>query len=137
VKNEFDSFNTAGLTPSSLTFKNNAYYALNGGTFNLSYGGTTYTNLSSWQAVAPGGETGATTANPQLTSGGNGGTCGGWNSSCPSAYELLHGSPLIGIGLDLTQGPYSLSVGSQDYYGDTTPNGTGTGYNVGADGAAR
>ena len=41
---------------------------------------------------------------------------------------------MIGIGIDLTQPPYSLNVGTRDYYGNTIPHGVGTGFNIGADG---
>lgn len=140
-----------GITPfvhlsactNAQTWKNNDYYALSGGTVNW-IANSTYTSLSAWQAATTGGDTNATTANPSLASGGSGGTCS-WTPSalsgpqpCPSGYELNHGSAMIGAGLDLTGSPYSLSVGSTDYYLDTIPNGgAGTGYNIGTDGANR
>lgn len=123
------------LSPSALTFKNNAYYATGGGSFNARYGGTIYSSLSALQAVVPGGETSATTSSPQFAHGGSGGTCGGYSTTCPGAYTLLSSSPLIGAGLNLTNSPYSLSVGAQDYFGNAVPHSTGTGYNTGAYGA--
>jgi hypothetical protein len=78
-----------------------------------------------------------------LANPGNGGTCTWTPSSstgpqpCPTAYELQSGSPLLGTGLDLTQSPYNLNVGTHDYFGNPLGNGVGSGYNIGADGAAR
>lgn len=70
-------------------------------------------------------------------SGGTPGTAPTCNSTsgpqpCPSGLTLGGGSALKNVGLDLTQAPFSYSVGSQDYYGSTIPTGTGTGYPIGA-----
>ena len=54
---------------------------------------------------------------------------------CPTNYELQAGSTLIGAGLDLTQAPYNLTLPIQDYYTNAIPNGSGSGWNYGADGA--
>jgi hypothetical protein len=95
------------------------------------------TTLAQWKAA--GGDQSGLSVNPNLTSAGGGGTC--YSSGvpagpqpCPSAYVLQGGSPMIGTGLDLTAQPYQITVGSKDYYGNSIPNGVGTGYNVGADG---
>jgi hypothetical protein len=49
---------------------------------------------------------------------------------------LSHGAAAVGRGIDLTAKPYNLKIGSRDYFGAAIPNGVGSGYNVGADGAA-
>ncbi len=136
--NQSEFLYTNGLTPSAFTFKNNDYYAINGGTPAWHYGASAiYTSLSTWQATSTGGDVGATTTNPLLTAGGTGGLCSGYATTCPSVYKLLSTSPLYGTGLDLYQSPYSLSsLGTQDYFGNVIPNiGAGTGYNFGAHGA--
>ena len=46
---------------------------------------------------------------------------------------------MIGLGLDLVAlfaANGITSIGPNDYYGNTIPNGVGTGFNVGADGEA-
>jgi hypothetical protein len=125
-----------------LTVLNNDYFNLRGSPV-WTWQGNNYGTLAAW-ATASGGAinvTGSTTANPLLVSAGGGRTCS-WMPSlnngpqlCPTAYKLLTGSPMIGAGLNLTQAPYNLTVGTQDYYGNTIPHGVGTGYNIGADGA--
>jgi Bacterial Ig domain len=138
---ELTQFNN--INPSGMTFKNNNWFAITGpGRWNQ-VNGTNCTTLSCWQSLVTGGDTGATTANPMLANPGNGGTCTWTPSSstgpqpCPTAYELQSGSPLLGTGLDLTQSPYNLNVGTHDYFGNPLGNGVGSGYNIGADGAAR
>lgn len=132
--------------PTCLTLNND--YFLTAGTTNFKWGNTggsgggVFVGLAQWQTGSGPVDTLGLTVSPLLVSAGNGGTC---NSSvgssgpqpCPSAYKLTHSSTLMGAGLDLTQAPYSLAVGSRDYYADTIPIGVGSGYNVGADGAAR
>jgi hypothetical protein len=150
-----------GNCAAHLTFKSNDYFIIGGGTHQqwwyqwplASGGNATYTSFAAWQAVAPGGETNSTTANPSLTSppgstSYNGGT--GLTSPpicysgtgvpagpqpCPTGYVVSStSSPVIGTGTDLTAAPYSLSIGTKDYYGNTLNHGHGTGYNIGADG---
>jgi hypothetical protein len=55
--------------------------------------------------------------------------------NCPSAYALTTGSSMIDTGVNLTGSPYNLTMPTKDYFNNTIPNGVGTGYNVGADGA--
>jgi hypothetical protein len=99
------------------------------------YGGTNYTSFSAWQGA--GNDTHGMTANPSLTSPGGGSTCytsgdaTGGPQPCPSAYKLTTGSAMIGIGKDLSS---TFTLPSRDYYGNSIPNGVGTGYNIGADG---
>lgn len=135
--------------PTNSLFLNNDYWTKSGSFTILWNNPATYASLAAWQAT--GQETISaspvgSSANPLLVGGGSSITCSwtpssanSWppGSNCPSSYELQHSSTMIGSGLDLTQAPYSLSVGTRDYYGDAIPNGVGTGYNIGADGAAR
>jgi hypothetical protein len=122
------------MTPAStLKFVTNDYYGSSG--FQITWGGTSYTTLGAWQGATSQDPSGLT-SNPDLSSAGAGGTCGGWSSSCPGQYELTTGSPMIDTGLNLTGSPYLIAVGTHDYYNNTIPNGGGgTGYNVGAYGA--
>ena len=85
-------------------------------------------------------------ANPNLAgTPGAAGTC--WTGSvdaqngpqsCPSNYQLTPGSPLIGVGVNpatfATANGGSLTNPTRDYYGNTTPDGVGSGWNMGADG---
>lgn len=127
----------ATLTGSSVSLLTNDYYAPT--SFSITWLGATYTSFASWQTATGQEKISGTnvglTSNPLLSGAGSGGTCGGWSATCPSQYELTSGSPMIGTGLNLTLSPYSLVVGTSDYYTNTIPNGTGTGYNVGAYGA--
>lgn len=143
--NDYGYFYTNNLP--GLTFKANAYVPLTAGTFRIyQWNGTgTITSLTSWQGVAPGGDTGATQASPHFlgtpASGvicGPGGTganqpLGGGNQGpqpCPQAVRLTSASTAyLGTGYAVS------SPGSLDYYGDAIPNGVGTGYNIGADGS--
>lgn len=120
----------------NITFRNNGYYT-SGGSFSMGSGcgGSTSTSLSAWATAS--GETGATTANPVLFAGVPAGTCT-WTPSalngpqpCPTAYQPLSAS-YLGTGANLVNAPFSLNVGTRDYYGNPIPNGTGTGYNIGA-----
>ena len=54
---------------------------------------------------------------------------------CPVGYQLPTGNALLATGLDLTQAPYSLTLPTQDFYGNAIPHTKGSGYNIGADGA--
>jgi hypothetical protein len=125
-----------------LTILNNAYYKA-GGTPVWTWQGNPYTSIPAW--VSASGvlldETGSLTSNPLLANPGSGGTCSmrsgtpEGRQSCPAAYALSAGSPMIGVGLDLTAPPYNLSVGMRDFYGNGIPHTVGSGYNIGADGA--
>ena len=143
----YGPFQTASTTS---LFLNNDYYN-SAGTFKIRWGtnNTSYSSFSAWRAIGQettqGGVPVGTTANPLLANSGSGSTCS-WTpsttttwppSSCPSGYQLLSGSPMIGTGLDLTQAPYGFNVGTRDYFGNAIPHAVGTGYNIGADGAAR
>ena len=128
---------------SSNKWISNAYVALSSGTFTVTDNGTVFNSLSAWQAAAPGGETGATTASPRFLGSPPVGVCT-WTpfadvgpQPCPAAHKLQSTSTYIGSGLNLTASPYGLKVGTQDYWGNTIPHLTGTGYNIGAYGATQ
>ncbi len=135
INNDGDTGN-----PSGLEFKGNDYYTT--GTFSLTWNATTYTSFASWQTATGqekiSGVNVGLTSDPQLTSPGSGGTIGlPFTPSSLTAYQLQHGSPMIGTGLDMNA-QFSIDPGIRDFYGDVIPNGgAGTGYNVGADGANR
>jgi hypothetical protein len=116
-----------------LTFRGNNYWS--SGTFNIKWGSSNYASLSDWRTATTqesnsGSSTGSQ-ANPQLENAGGGGTFNDANLlSTLSAYKLQSSSPLIDSGLNLTASPYSLNVGSRDYFGNTLPQGNA--YDVGA-----
>jgi hypothetical protein len=95
-----------------------------------------YTSLEAYQ-MGTGWESGSVSSNPAVMSAGSAAAC---NSTaglapCPTAYQLTPGSPTIGAGVDLTKAPYSIDVGTRDYYGNPLPSTTsGSGYSMGADG---
>jgi hypothetical protein len=127
------------LTCPGLTWKANDYYPINGGApywLNVGTNGESPTTLAGWQAIVPGGDAGAAVADPQLAGAGSGQSCGpaAGRQSCPEGFRLRHGSPVVGAGFDLTQPPYSLVVGTRDFYGQKVPHAVGSGYNIGADG---
>lgn len=127
---------------STFVMKNNVYWALSGGAFYSQLASTGVSSLAAWQAIAPGGETGATTTNPALAGTPTGTPCvwtpstdpGPQSAGCPTWAALNAGSPARGSGLDLTQPPYNFNIGTQDYYGNTIPSGGGP--NVGAFGVS-
>jgi hypothetical protein len=131
--NGADLVYTEDASTSGIVLANNDYFAT--GPFKIGWLGTTYTTLASYQA-ASGQDASSTSTNPLLVNAGSGGTCGGWSSSCPSSYELQHGSPMTGLGLNLNTA-FGINPGTQDYFGDTIPNLVGTGINIGADSVAR
>lgn len=101
-------------------------------------GRTLYSSFAAYQ-TGSGQDANGVITNPSLTSVGSGGTCYSSGTPigpqpCPRNYVLQPGSAMIGAGLNLTQAPYSLSVGTRDYYGNAIPHGVGSGYNIGSDG---
>lgn len=139
--NQVRFINFSFLTCPNLIWKANNWYNITG-SGNLIWGGigssgTQCTTLACWQNNVPGGDAGATTANPQLTAGGSGGTCNSTTGpqQCPSNYMLRSGSPMIGAGADLTVSPYDQTI-TRDYYGNSVPRHFGTGWNIGADGGS-
>lgn len=135
----FNSFNAIAYP--GITFKSNGYSTISGsGTFNMSNYGSSGQQLSliAWQTAVVGEDTGATTASPLFVGSQPAGTCV-WTpvnqtgpQSCPTAYQLTSLSPYLGVGTNLTQGPYNLNVGVSDYFLNPTPNLEGTGYDIGA-----
>lgn len=118
--------------PGSISLLNNDYFAT--GTFTINWNGTPYSTFSAWQTATGQEKIGSVnvgkTSNPLLTNPGGGGTCATLPPQpCPSGYVLQSNSPMVGTGLNLTQAPYSLSIGSQDYYGNPI---NPVGLNIGA-----
>ena len=116
----------------SLTFAGNDYFT--GGSFSIFWNGTTYNSFAAWQTATGQEKIGSVnvglTTDPKLNSPGGGTTCGGYSRSCPSAYQLQGGSPMLPTaGLNLPS-QFGLSVGLQDYYGNVIPSSGG--YSVGA-----
>ena len=120
----------------NLTLDNNVYYVTQA-TPRWRWGGTIYTTFASYQA-ATGLDAHSLTTNPLLVAPATGGTLA-WDPTLangpqpePSGYQLQNSSPLFGVGANLG----AISSGTRDYFGFVTPNGVGSGYNIGADGGA-
>jgi len=133
------AINTNTVTPgASLVFAGNDYFTL--GTFKVAWGASNYSTFAAWQAATGqekiGGVNVGFNVNPNLNSAGGGGTLDGYNPGALSAYQLAHGSPLIGVGVDVNAS-FSIVPGPADFFGDYLKNGVGTGFNIGADGANR
>jgi hypothetical protein len=104
----------------------------------------TVSGLSNWVSLS--GSTLDQQTNPNFAGSGGGATACYTPLSgvpvqpgsipCPSAYELNNsGNTFIGTGTDITAAPYNKTlVFSFDYFTNAVPNGTGTGWNIGADG---
>ena len=140
--NNFIGCAKQAISGSSMSFKNNYYFAIDGkGKFVAYYcgGATNYTSFSEWQANAPSGDTNSVSnaVNPGLAGGGSGRTLP-WiaNSTMswpprggPSGYVLKNGAPARSAGI---KSPASIkSPGSRDYYGNPVPGVDGC-YNIGA-----
>jgi hypothetical protein len=132
----FYSFTDAAL-PIGMTFDyNDLFLNQGGGGFGVvDYAGQNFGSLAAWQN-ATGNDRHSITANPLFTGPNPDAICGGWSTTCPSAAKLQHGSPAVGIGLDINAVGFPLQT-SVDYFNDPIPNALNTGYNIGADGAAR
>lgn len=124
---------TNATNPTSLLFTGNDYFT--SGTFSITWNSTGYSSFSTWQTATSqekiSGSNVGLTSNPLLQSPGSGGTVGGYAPPAPTAYDLLATSPMIGVGLNLTT-QFSINPGTQDFYGNAIPEGSGTGYPVGA-----
>lgn len=119
------------------TFKNNAYWAVDGNwNGGWKWGSTTYTSLTAWRGAGEAPET--ISGQPvgydvdpriaNLSSITHPTSVDDLATS--TAFQLLTDSPLINNGLDLTTSTYgSLDVGTQDYYGNSIP--LGSGYDLG------
>jgi hypothetical protein len=124
-----------------LTFQRNVYYTAGSATA-IRWGNSVYSSVSSWLSARTEQERvdldnngsldlAALTANPGLTSAGNGGTIGDANNlNSLSAYKLLSSSPLRDVGLDLKT-RFAVDPGTKDFWGTTLKQGSG--FDVGAD----
>lgn len=105
----------------------------------IQYNGVIYSTFAAYQS-GTGQDAHGTTASPGFASVPSlpattcyvNGTIPSGPGNCPVGYRLTAGSPLISTGLNITG--VTLGVGTRDYYGNSVPNGVGTGYNIGADG---
>lgn len=128
---------TNSLNPSAYIFQGNDW---DGGLTNVNWNGTAYSTIALWRAGVVTQETfrGADTSlisNPSLASVGNGGTCYASGipagpQSCPSAYILQAGSPMLNAGQNIFNFTGALA-GGRDYYGNIVPAANGN-YDVGA-----
>lgn len=127
-----------GPNISGVTFDHNVYFGA--GTPRFVNNNTEVTSLAAWQAFGASFDAHSSITDPMLAAPGTGGTAMpnipgytyGPNLRGLNGYKLKVGSPCIGTGLDLTQSPWLLNVGTRDFFGNAIPHGTGTGYNVGA-----
>ncbi|HLL87663.1 MAG TPA: right-handed parallel beta-helix repeat-containing protein, partial [Tepidisphaeraceae bacterium] len=121
----------AASSASSSQINGNAYYKINGGLSIVwgaasgvsSTGSTTYTNLPAFTA-ATAKEANGLNVNPLMVNPAGAGTAGDASLlTTIGGYKLQSGSPLINAGLNLTAGPFNISVGTRDYYGNALPQG--------------
>lgn len=139
--NFVNSNSNSATQPPNFLYKSNDWFPVSG-SIRFQIGATVYSSLATWQAATPGGDTGAITTTPSFSgTGGTGGTCS-WTPNlnngpqpCPSVYVLSGGSAAKSAGTDLQGGGFiSVSPGIRDYYANTIP-GSGSCWNIGADGA--
>lgn len=122
------------LTPHANTvFQGNNYWPT--GAFHILWGGSDYTTRAAWRAAYPAQETVSAAdvsrqADPLLVAPGAGGIIDAVNANL-SAYRLETGSPMIGVGLNVTT-LLGVDEGNKDFYGTAVPHATGTGYNIGS-----
>jgi hypothetical protein len=122
-----------GNSGTGLLFQGNDYWTIGSG-FLISLDSSTYYNLSDWQNNAgqerlSDGTPVGFNVDPALLAPGTGGIIGNADLlSSLVAYQLMNGSPLIDTGLNLNS-PFGISPGSQDFYGNSLPQGSG--YDVG------
>jgi hypothetical protein len=127
---------TDAFNPSGLLFNKNDYFMVSGA-LSILWNGTTYTTIAAWRAATSqetlvAADT-SLASDPTLVNPGGGGTLGGYIPSSLGAYKLQAGSPMRGVGLNMSSN-FSISAGSNDFFASTIPNPFGTGFNVGADG---
>ncbi len=115
---------------------NNNYFTTSNSTFRLEWGSSTHDSTTAWLASASAQERAdgvilAKSVDPLLTDPGQGGTIGDTTQLASlTAYTLTQSSPMLNSGLDLTQSPYLISVGTRDFYGNSVPSGSG--FDIGA-----
>lgn len=140
---------SVNVPTNQILMQNNQYYKASNPVFKW---GSTYNSLSAWRTGTnqekvggSGANTGITT-DPGLIWPGKAGTVvGAITGSAPSnvpllgggsvlttisAYKLKTGGTAIGAGVRLNVSPYSLSIGSTDYYGN--PLAAITAFDIGA-----
>jgi hypothetical protein len=120
--------NTSWSTANGMIkFVNNDFYGPgNGGVY---WNHTAYASLADWES-AVGLSSAELTVDPQLANPGSGGTLGiggmGYDPTKLSGYQLKPGSPMVGVG-------QNMGAAASNYFGNAVPNGSGTGFNIGAD----
>ncbi len=123
------------LNTAKVQFLNNNYWTIPNTPFNVRWGATNYNSFALWQNATGQEKINTTnfgfTIDPQLQNPGNGATINN-TTLLPTltAYKLKPTSGLINKGLNLTQPPYNIAVGSRDFFGTNIPN-TGA-YDLGA-----
>jgi hypothetical protein len=126
----------------TVVLRNNRYSCMNGSSLDFRWANTSYTSIASFSS-ATGQDANSTTGDPSFGSTRPSGTCS-WTpsssngpQSCPGGYHLSTNSTgELGTGFNINA-TYGIDVGTRDYYGNPIPNGgTGSGFNLGADGAA-
>jgi hypothetical protein len=132
-------------TPMEWQANHNDYYWTHNSAGNFKFTGTLYTSLASFR-LATNQEANSIQVAPGFSGTVPTGGTPCWAGAviptgpqpCPSAYNLAHGSALIGAGVNLhATYPTDITVNpTRDYFGNAVPNaGAGTGWNMGADGA--
>jgi len=110
-------------TTSDFVFDHNIYWTV-GVAPDWNINGTDYASLASYQS-ASGQDAHSLYADPMLN------TPAYHSAGRPtSAFTLLPGSPAIGAGVNVCSGIAGCSMGTQDFWGNPLPNGSG--YNIGA-----
>jgi hypothetical protein len=109
---------TAGWAP-TVVITNNEFKCLSGTRYNNIWAQVQYSDMPS-MAAASGKFQNSLTVDPKIGLGNIG----------PNGYKLTTGSPMLNAGIDLTAAPYSLNVGTQDYFGNAPSR------NIGADSGA-
>ena len=115
----------------------NDYFKLGQAGAFIKWNGATYAGLAEFR-TGTGKETETGLAeNPLFAPAADPQSCGNDPPlrHCPISFRLQPGSAMIGNGLDLAS-PYHLNMGDRDYFGGKLHHGTGSGYNIGADGSA-
>ena len=117
--------NNAYTNHTNVRFEGNNYWS-SGGSFRITWGSTTYNSLAAFRTATGQERVNSVdvglSADPKLNSPGGGGTIGNPRLlGSLTAYKLRLDSPLRDAGLNLTQSPFNLNVGTRDYYGAALP----------------
>jgi len=110
-------------TTSDFVLDNNIYWTLTAAP-DWSFNSTDYTDLASYQSAT--GQDGHSLYTDPMLNTPNYHTVG----RPVSAFTLQSGSPALGSGANVCTGITGCSMGTQDFWGNTLPNGSG--YNIGA-----